>query len=144
VKVQNAAHHARYVPLYHFVTGTLAIAVMIGSFVNLCASLGNAERLSSASLLAAVSLIILSVLWYARVFSLRAQDRAIRAEENLRHFSLTGKLLDPRLRMGQVVSLRFAPDEELVALAKRAAEENLSKRAIEEAITNWRADNHRV
>lgn len=130
--------------MYHFVTGTLAIAVMIGSFVNLCASPGNSDRLYSASLLAAVSLILLSVLWYARVFSLRAQDRAIRAEENLRHFSLTGRLLDPRLRMGQVISLRFAPDEELVGLAKRAAEENLSKRAIEGAIKNWRADNHRV
>jgi hypothetical protein len=130
--------------MYHFVTGTLAIALVIGSFINLCASLEYPERLLSASLLAAVSLILLSVMWYARVFSLRAQDRAIRAEENLRHFSLTGRLLDPRLRMGQVISLRFAPDEELVALAQRAAEENLSKRAIEGAIKNWRADNHRV
>jgi hypothetical protein len=34
---------------------------------------------------------------FARMFALKAQDRAIRAEENLRHFVITGKLLDPRL-----------------------------------------------
>jgi hypothetical protein len=72
------------------------------------------------------------------------QNRAIRAEENLRHFAMTGKLLDPNLKMGQIVALRFASDEEYLALAKRAIEENLSRDDIKKAIKNWRADYHRV
>jgi hypothetical protein len=63
---------------------------------------------------------LLGVFWYTRVFALRAQDRAIRAEENLRYFVLTGKLLPSNLRMGQIIALRFAPNEELIALVDRA------------------------
>jgi hypothetical protein len=144
VKEQNLSNHARYVPAYHFVTGTLVIAVLIGSCVNLYASLGNENRIYSASLLVAVAVILLFLFWYARAFALRAQDRAIRAEENLRHFALTGKLLDKRLTMGQVIGLRFAGDEEFVPLARRAAEEKLSRQAIKEAVKNWRADHHRA
>jgi hypothetical protein len=44
----------------------------------------------------------------------------------------------------QVISLRFAPDEELVALAQKAAEENLSEDEIKKAIKNWRSDDYRV
>jgi hypothetical protein len=144
VKEQNLANHARYLPAYHFFTGTLVLAVLIGACVNLYHSLGNEQRLYSASLLVAVAVILLFLFWYARAFSLRAQDRAIRAEENLRHFALTGKLLDPRITMGQVIGLRFASDEEFVPLARRAAEEKLSKQAIKEAVKHWRADYHRA
>ncbi|MGD0361012.1 MAG: DUF6526 family protein [Bryobacteraceae bacterium] len=81
---------------------------------------------------------------YVRVFPLKAQDRAIRAEENLRHFVLTGKLLDPRLVMGQVIALRFAPDEEFVDLARKAADANMPAAEIKRAIKNWKADNYRA
>jgi hypothetical protein len=79
-----------------------------------------------------------------RMFAVKAQDRAIRAEENLRHFVLTGKLLDPRLAIRQVIGLRFASDAEFVALAKRAADENLSERAIKQAVQQWKPDTYRV
>jgi hypothetical protein len=81
---------------------------------------------------------------FCRMYALKAQDRAIRAEENLRHFVLTGKLLDPRIGIQQVIALRFAPDDEFVALASRAAEENLTPDAIKQAVKNWRADTYRV
>ncbi len=81
---------------------------------------------------------------FARIFALKAQDRAIRAEENLRHFALTGKLLDPRLTVKQIIGLRFASDAEFVALAQRAAEEKLSLDAIKRAVKDWRADYYRV
>ncbi len=82
--------------------------------------------------------------WYARVFALRAQDRAIRAEENFRHFILTGKPLDPRLRMSQIIALRFASDAEFIELAKRAIEDNLSYKTIKQEIKNWKPDYNRV
>ena len=68
--------------------------------------------------------------FFCRVFALKAQDRAIRAEENLRYFVLTGQLLDPRLGIRQIIALRFAPDDEFVGLAKRAASEQLTEDAI--------------
>lgn len=144
MKEQNLANHARYVPAYHFFTAALTIGVFLGSCANLCVSLARGQQSGNALLLVAVSVVLLFLFWYGRAFALRAQDRAIRAEENLRHFALTGKLLDPRITMGQVIGLRFASDEEFVPLAKRAAEEHLTKRAIKEAIKHWRADNHRA
>jgi len=84
------------------------------------------------------------IAFHARRFALKAQDRAIRAEENLRHFALTGKLLDSRLTLGQVIALRFASDAEFVALAQKAANEGMKSGDIKRSITNWRADNYRV
>ena len=80
----------------------------------------------------------------ARVFALKAQDRAIRAEEQLRHYVLTGKLLDARLTMRQIVGLRFASNDEFVALAQRAADQSLTPDAIKQAVKQWRADTYRV
>jgi hypothetical protein len=57
-------------------------------------------------------------------FALRAQDRAIRAEENLRHFILTGKPFDSRLRMSQIIALRFAPDDEFPGWQKKLLKKN--------------------
>jgi hypothetical protein len=102
----------------------------------------------SGRLVAAILLgfcIALSIIeWYARTFPLVAQDRAIRAEENLRHFALTGKLLDARLTLPQIIALRFAEDTEVVLLAERAAPDNMKATVIKKAIANWRADHHRV
>jgi len=139
---QQRSNHLRYIPLWHFITSLAILALLIGSIINLFHS--AKENLYSASLLVLVAVIFLSIFWYARWFALRAQDRAIRAEENLRHFALTGKLLDKRLRLGQIIALRFASDEEFVALAQKAAEENIHGAAIKKIIKEWRADHHRV
>jgi len=79
-----------------------------------------------------------------RSFALKAQDRAIRAEENLRHFVLTGKMLDKNLTILQIIALRFAPEEEFATLTERAVKENLTNDQIKQAIKNWKADNHRA
>ena len=81
---------------------------------------------------------------YARLFALKAQDRAIRAEENLRHFALTGKLLPASLKIGQIIALRFASDNEFVALSEKAAKDGLSSKEIKQSVIQWRADHHRV
>ncbi len=139
---QNFKNHSRYVILWHLVTGPAIMATLIGSIINLTHS--ARENVYSASLLVLMSLILCSFFAYARLFALRAQDRAIRAEENLRYFALTGKLLDSRLHMSQIIALRFAADEEFVALSKKAADEGTSGREIKKAIVNWKGDNHRA
>ncbi len=141
---QNYANHVRYVPAYHFVLFGILVLTLIGSAVNLYGSLGDHQRLYSASLIVVLAVCALMLHYYCRVFALKAQDRAIRAEENLRHFALTGKLLDPRLGTRQVIALRFAPDAEFIALAQRAAEENLPPDAIKRAVKIWKPDTYRV
>ena len=74
--------------------------------------------------------MLFSRIFFSRSFSLKAQDRAIRAEENFRHFILTGKPLDSRLTTRQIIGLRFASDEEFVELAKSAAEKGTSEEDI--------------
>jgi Family of unknown function (DUF6526) len=142
MREQNYKNHFRYLFTWHILTGTAIIAVTTGSVINLVNS--SKENLYSASLIVVISLILGSIFWYARSFALRAQDRAIRSEENFRHFILTGKPHDQRLRMGQVISLRFASDEEMPALAQRAINEKLTQKQIKQAIKNWRGDYHRV
>jgi hypothetical protein len=139
---QNFKNHGRYILEWHFITGAAIIALTAGSIVNLINS--SKENLYSASLLVVVSLIIASIFWYCRQFALRAQDRAIRAEENFRHYILTGKPLDKQLRMGQIIALRFASDEEFPLLVTKAIAEKLSSRQIKQAIQHWRPDYNRA
>jgi hypothetical protein len=141
---QNYANHGRLVPGFHFVLAGLILLTLIGSLVNLWLSIGNHNRLYNASLIVALSVIAAFLFVFCRTFSLKAQDRAIRAEENLRHFAMAGKLLDPRLTIRQIIGLRFASDAEFVALAQKAADEALSEDAIKRAVKNWRADTYRV
>ena len=141
---QNFTNHARTVVGYHMVLAGLIAVSFIGSLVNLYESWGDHTRIYSASLIVVLEIIAALLFWYCRVFPLKAQDRAIRAEENLRHFVHTGRLLDPRLGVKQIVALRFAPDDEFVALAVRAANENMAPDDIKRAIVIWKADEYRA
>ena len=141
---QNYANHAKYVTGYHIVLFLILVLTLIGSAVNLYHSIGDHQRLYSAALILVLTFCVLLLSYYARAFALKAQDRAIRAEENLRHFVMTGKLLDARLSALQIVALRFASDGEFVALAARAANENLAPKDIKQAVKTWRADEYRV
>jgi hypothetical protein len=141
---QNYKNHRQTVPMFHVVLFALLALTLIGSFVNLFQSLGDHQRLYSASLIVALTVAVLIVMFLARIFALKAQDRAIRAEENLRHFALTGKLLSSRLTLRQIIGLRFASDGEFVSLAEKAADEKLSEDAIKRAIRQWRPDTYRV
>ena len=137
---QNYEHHVQIVTPFHKVLLPIILLTLIGSVVNLVKSWDDHERLYSASLIVVLTLCLLMGTLFGRMFALKAQDRAIRAEENLRHFAMTGKLLDPRLGIRQIIGLRFASDEEFVALARRAADEGLKEDAIKRAVKNWRAD----
>jgi hypothetical protein len=141
---QNYGNHRRFVPMFHGVLLTLLVLTFAGSIVNFVKSLGDHQRLYSASLIVVLTFSALMLFFFCRIFALKAQDRAIRAEENLRHFVLTGKLLDGRLTVRQIVGLRFAGDEEFPGLAAKAAVENISEDAIKRSVKNWRADTYRV
>ena len=141
---QNYSNHKQIVPMFHVVLFGIIVLTLVGSLVNLYRSLGDHQRLYSASLIVVLDVCLLILFFFCRIFALKAQDRAIRAEENLRYFVLTGKLLDPRLDMRQIVGLRFASDAEFADLARRAVTESLSEDSIKRAVKSWRADAYRA
>lgn len=144
MKEQNLGNHTRLVPRFHFgVLGAILIYEIIA-----CLTLFRHYKLgwglTIPSLLVLGGFIMALIALFARSFALTAQDRAIRAEENLRYFAITGSLLDNRLTLGQVIALRFAPNNELLDLAHKAAEQNLTPKQIKQEIKHWRGDYHRV
>ena len=144
MKEQNYKNHPRLIPLYHFLLYLIVILCLVASLWSLYrAYIHHSGRIVAAAL-TGLSIAAIILTWYARAFALTAQDRAIRTEENLRHFVLTGKFLDQRLTLSQVIALRFAEDTEFIPLAEKAANDNMNAKEIKKAIVNWRADNHRV
>ena len=141
---QTYANHKQRVIAYQLILLPVLVVTLIGAGVNLYLSLGDHQRLYSASLIFVLTTCVLACSLMMRLFALKAQDRAIRAEENLRHFVLTGRLLDPRLHIRQIIALRFAPDTELPGLAQRASTESHKADTIKRAIKDWRADTYRV
>jgi len=146
---QNLKNHMRKAPqAYYF--GMIMTLVSMLTTLSAFVLYFNDDHLAlwiNSSLplhFATVCLSLILIGFYARSFALKAQDRAIRAEENLRHFSLTGNLLDSRLSISQVIALRFASDDEFVALAQKAAIENLTSKQIKQEIKNWGGDYYRV
>jgi len=140
---QSYATHRRIVPGYHIVAGSLILLNLVWSVVTLTRGL-NAPALHA--FVQAVILLLLA--WYVRVFPLAAQDRVICLEERQRLARLAPPDLQPRigeLTTGQLVSLRFASDGELAALARRVLDEGLTDRdAIKRLIVTWRPDTQRV
>lgn len=139
---QNFKNHTRLVGGYHGLTFLLILAFIGGAVRNIMRS--NESNEYSAWLLLLLGVILVLLFFYIRAFALKAQDRAIRAEESLRYFQLTGKRLPQQLRIGQIIALRFASDEELPGLVDRALSEQMGNKQIKQQIRNWRGDYHRV
>ncbi|MFO7721226.1 MAG: DUF6526 family protein [Gillisia sp.] len=142
MKQQNFKNHSKFVIGYHVVTFLAILAFLGGSIRNVWKS--SQDNLYSATLLVLLAFILLFMFFFIRTFALKAQDRAIRAEEKLRYFILTGKPISNKLTTRQFVGLRFAPDEEFVAMVEKAVTENLSENDIKKSIKNWKADNYRL
>jgi hypothetical protein len=141
---QNYGNHRRLDPAYHFSYILLTGITMICSIVNLIQAINKNENIFIAVLILLLSLLFSLTLRMIRPYPLKAQDRAIMAEEGLRHFILTGKRLDLSLTRSQIIALRFASDAEFPALCEKAAAEKLTPDAIKKAIVAWRADHFRI
>lgn len=139
-KQQKYQNHKKVDPMFHFALGLIGLALLIASIVYVIQ-----EKFSFVSVLilgASIAIVILGVL--IRQYGTKLQDRIIRQEENFRHFVLTGKPLDSRLTVKQIIALRFAEDQEFLTLCSKAAETGMQPDAIKRSITRWRADHFRV
>lgn len=144
MKTQDFKNHMKVAPRAYYVGIITSLIVIVFSLI-CCKGLADGwDGMLLPFLLIDISVGVLLIGYFARAFALKAQDRAIRAEENLRHFVLSGKLLDSRVKISQIIALRFASDEEFIALAIKAVDENLSNKEIKQLIKNWRGDYYRV
>ncbi len=131
------------VPGYHYVLFAILLITFIGAVRSVVVSVGN-QNLDGAILLVAVIVGLTLSAYFSREFSLKAPDRAIVAEENLRIFVRTGSLLDSALTVRQIIGLRFASDEEYDDLASDAVRNGTSEDDIKKSIKNWKPDTYRV
>jgi len=80
----------------------------------------------------------------ARLMALRVQDRVIRLEERLRYERVLPADLKARIgefTVSQLVSLRFASDAELPALACKVLDDKINERkAIKQMVKTWKPD----
>ena len=141
---QDVKNHSRIVPLFHFVVLPLLVFVCIAATIHCVQSIIAGDNFFNTFLILMLAIAVILIAFFARIFALKAQDRAIRNEVNFRHYIATGKLLDDRLSYKQIIALRFAGNDEFVLLCKKAVDENLSANSIKQQISNWKADNHRV
>jgi hypothetical protein len=142
-ETQTFATHRRFIPAWHF----FALPVLVANVFVVAARFWRAPLLVNGWAVI-VAIALATGIYISRSMPLRAQDRIIRLEERIRlERVLPG---DMRGRIGnltaeQFIGLRFAPDEELPELTKRALNGELNTRAdIKRAIRNWRPDNMRV
>lgn len=141
---QNYKNHARMVTGFHYILGGIILVTLILSLINLYQGFQSSEGILTSLILILLTISVLLAGFYARTFALKAQDRAIRAEENFRCYLLSGKPLDGSLKMGQILALRFASDAEFTLLTQKAVSENLGNKEIKQLIQDWKADNNRV
>src|ERR1700736_621124 len=137
---QNFANHTKVFPLFHF----FVLPVLL---VNLGAQIYRMKIFwfSYTGILGVLlALALIAGFLSARRFALSVQDRVIRLEERLRYQHLLPADLQQRIEeftVAQLVSLRFASDAELPALARKVLDEKMQERkAIKQLVKNWKPD----
>ena len=144
-ETQNYKNHTRFFPPFHFF-------VLPFLFLNIIFSIALTVHHWPQHWVMMLwwdlfTVVLALAIVLGRVQALRAQDRIIRLEEQLRYQSLLSPedLVRSRyLTIRQIIGLRFASDAELPALLRRALDEKLTEKQIKQAIVTWRADEYRV
>jgi hypothetical protein len=140
---QNFKNHSRLFPLHHFIYLPMSLAALITAIT--LAVTTDDQALAAFYILSAALLLIGGFMM--RIYALKNQDRIIRIEMRQRYYELTGMSFEVKsssLSTAQIVALRFASDEELLALIDRTINEKMAPKAIKQAIVNWKADYRRV
>jgi uncharacterized protein DUF6526 len=137
---QTFSNHGRLVPAFHFFALPVFGLNLLWSCYRVWSSHFSADSIERV--LVAAALIAASL--YARIFALSVQDRVILLEERLRFARLLPddlKLRIDEFTVAQLVSLRFACDAELPALARKVLNDNIQNRKqIKQMVQTWRAD----
>jgi hypothetical protein len=137
---QNFANHTKFFPPFHF----FVLPVLIFNFGWSIYRLKTWNYSIDGFIAVVVALALLLGFLTARVATLKVQDRVIRMEERLRYQRLLPADLQSHIEdftVAQMVSLRFASDAELPALARKVLADKLEERkAIKQLIKSWKPD----
>jgi len=140
-EAQHYGNHIRFYPPHHFVFLPLIGLLIIGSAY--CAFHFPERRLEWIGFTMAFYMLGFLAFILRQHYAIGNQNRIIRLELRLRYYQITGQRLEPaeaHLSTGQLMALRFAPDDELPALLQAAIAENLSPDDIKRRIKNWLPD----
>ncbi|HEX6573813.1 MAG TPA: DUF6526 family protein, partial [Gemmatimonadaceae bacterium] len=132
---QSYRSHTRYHPWHHFVVLPI-LAINFGTEVSRL--IDNPSGRQAWQVVVAFALVIFS--FTARGMALKAQDRVIRLEERMRLNQLMPGQATAieSLRPGQLIALRFAPDDEVPGLFERIVSGDLkTSKEIKQAIKVW-------
>lgn len=145
MKKQNYENYVRYYAPHHFVFYPLLLILMGFSTRNIF----KYENQSEIWTFITLSLFMIGYVAFMlrQHYALNNQNRIVRLELRLRYFILTQQRfegIEDQLSDGQIFALRFASDEELPLLVKKAVAENLSADTIKKSISNWLPDHMRV
>ena len=144
MEVQNFKNHRRLVPGYHYFLAIILLLCFVFALWNGWRAYEHHSGRLVAAIILGLTVACFLLTAFVRLFALKAQDKAILAQENIRYFALTGKLLPPILTHSQVAALRFAGDTEFPLLVEKTMINHMGSNDIKKEIVNWRADNHRV
>jgi hypothetical protein len=145
MKTQNYGNHSRYYPFHHFFLTPLTLIFLGWTVGKMDFSSQETTTESAYLFIGAFVLFLLPLL--VRLYALKIQNRIILNEMRNRYFHLTGKTFEEKeqnLKLGQIIGLRFASDEELLGLMDRAIAEKLTAKEIKQQIINWKGDYIRV
>jgi len=141
---QSFSNHVKWVPTFHFFVIPVMVLNFISAIVRLV--LRGVTWDNVVYLLTAAALLML--VFHARLFALKVQDRVIRMEERQRMTKLLPQDLQPRIgdfTPGQLVALRFAGDDELPGLARKVLSDRLTNaKNIKQMVEHWRPDHLRA
>ncbi len=142
-ETQNFSNHTRYHAPFHYVLIPLMTIYLVSAIVQLVRHPDGSGILNFI-----LTVIVLMTMFIARGYAMKVQDRVIRLEEQLRYQRVLPADLAQRassIPTRFVIALRFASDEELASLVTRTLDGKFNAPVeIKKAITNWRADYHRV
>jgi len=137
-KPQNFKNHVHQVPEFA-IANVILMVNLVGRLVDLRHGISFGRVMD---VLVGAALIALFVM--ARNSVVTVQDRLIRLEMRLRLAGALPADLCPRIpefTVAQLVSLRFASDAELPALARKVLDEKLNDRkGIKQLVKDWQAD----
>jgi hypothetical protein len=139
-KPQNFQNHTKFVPPFHMFVLPVFLLNVGWTIYHLIKTGISFENV----LLVLMAFALLLGALFARLFALTVQDRVIRLEMRLRMAEVLPADLRariPEFTVAQLVSLRFASDAELPALARKVLDDKMeSRKAIKQMIQNWQGD----
>jgi hypothetical protein len=144
MKEQNYKNHIRFYTPHHFVFYPVMLVLII---VSAYFAWTRQDYVIWSFIAAAFLSITMLSFMLRQHYALTLQNRIVLLELRYRFFATTGERLEMyegMLSEGQLFALRFAQDDQLLHLIKKAINEELSADAIKRSIENWKPDHSRV